>query len=62
MGVALSVPMQTGAEIENLGKRTGTIEISITNRIKEIKERISGIESMIEMMHQSKEVLNLKSI
>jgi DNA-binding FrmR family transcriptional regulator len=54
--------MQTGAEIENLGKRTGTIEISITNRIKEIKERISGIESMIEMMHQSKEVLNLKSI
>jgi hypothetical protein len=29
-------------EIENLGKRTGVIDTSITNRIQEIEERISG--------------------
>jgi len=29
-------------EIENLGKRSGVIDASITNRIHEIEERISG--------------------
>ena len=33
--------------MENLGKRPGTIDISITNRIQEMRE-ISGIEDMIE--------------
>ena len=35
-------------DMENLGKRTGTTETSITNRIQEIEERISGIEDTIE--------------
>jgi chromosome segregation ATPase len=35
-------------EIENLGKRSGVIAASITNRIQEIKERISGAEDTIE--------------
>ena len=34
--------------MENLGKWTGTTETSITNRIQEIEERISGTEDTIE--------------
>jgi restriction endonuclease len=33
--------------MENLGKRTGTIDASITNRTQDMQERISGIEDMI---------------
>jgi uncharacterized coiled-coil protein SlyX len=35
-------------EIENLGKRPGVIDTSITNRLQEIEERISGAEDTIE--------------
>jgi uncharacterized coiled-coil protein SlyX len=35
-------------EIENLGKKSEAIEVSITNRIQEIEERISGAEDTIE--------------
>jgi uncharacterized coiled-coil protein SlyX len=35
-------------EIENLGKRSGVIDVSITNRIQEIEERIPGAEDTIE--------------
>ena len=35
---------ETTREIENLGKRSGVIDASITNRIQEIEERISGAE------------------
>ena len=35
-------------EIENLRKRSGVTNTSITNRIQEIEERISGIEGTIE--------------
>jgi hypothetical protein len=36
-------------ELENLGKRSGVIDASITNRIQEIEEeRISGAEDTIE--------------
>ena len=35
-------------EIENLGNWTGVIDESITNRIQEIEERISGAEDTIE--------------
>jgi hypothetical protein len=35
-------------EIENLGKRSGVIDINITNRIQEIEERISGAEDTLE--------------
>ena len=35
-------------ERENLGKQTGTINASVTNRIQEMEERISGVEGTIE--------------
>jgi hypothetical protein len=35
-------------EIENLGKRSGVRDASITNRIQEVEERISGTEDNIE--------------
>ena len=35
-------------EVENLGKRTGTTDASITNRIQEMEERISDIEDTVE--------------
>jgi len=35
---------ETTIEVENLGKRSGVIHASITNRIQEIEERISGAE------------------
>jgi uncharacterized coiled-coil protein SlyX len=34
--------------MENLVKRAGVTDASITNRIQEIEERISGIEDTIE--------------
>jgi len=34
--------------MENLGKRTGVIEVTITNRIQEIEERISVVEDTIQ--------------
>jgi hypothetical protein len=39
---------ETTLEIENLGKRSGVIDASITKRIQEIEERISGAEDTIE--------------
>ena len=37
-------------EIETLGKKSGTIDTNISNRIQEIEERISGAEDSIENM------------
>jgi hypothetical protein len=37
-------------EIENLGKESGTIDASITKRIHEMKEGISGAKDSIENM------------
>ena len=39
---------KTTLEIENLGKKSGAIDASITNRIQEIDDRISGAEDAIE--------------
>jgi uncharacterized coiled-coil protein SlyX len=39
---------ETALELENLGKRSGVIDASITNRIQEIEERISCVEGTIE--------------
>jgi hypothetical protein len=39
---------ETTLELENLGKRSGVIDTSITNRIQEIEERISGAKDTIE--------------
>ena len=41
---------ETTLEIEILGKKSGTIDVSISNRIQEIEERISGAEGSIENM------------
>ena len=35
-------------EIENLGKKSGNIDVSISNRIQDMEERISGAEDSIE--------------
>ena len=35
-------------EIETLGKKSGTIDVNISNRIQGIEERISGAEDFIE--------------
>ena len=40
--------METTLEMDNLGKRSGPTDASITNRIQKIKERISGIENTVE--------------
>ena len=37
-------PKETTLELENLGKRSGVIDASTTNRIQEIEERISEAE------------------
>ena len=39
--------MESTLEIENLGKRSGVIDASITNRVQEIEERISGAKDTI---------------
>ena len=39
---------ETTLEIKNLGKQSGAIDASISNRIQEMQERISGAEDTIE--------------
>jgi uncharacterized coiled-coil protein SlyX len=39
---------ETTLELENLERRSGVIDASITKRIQEIEERISGAEATIE--------------
>jgi uncharacterized coiled-coil DUF342 family protein len=44
-------------EIETLGKKSGTIDGSMSNRIQETEERISGAQDSIEnMVQQSKKI------
>ena len=40
--------MEANLEMENLGKRSGITDVSITNKLQEIEERISGVEDMEE--------------
>jgi len=40
--------MEINLEMENLRKRSGITDVSITSRIQEIEERISGVEDNIE--------------
>ena len=47
-------------EIENLGKKSGTIDASISNRIQEMEERISGAEDSIENISTTKKMQNAK--
>jgi predicted nucleic acid-binding Zn-ribbon protein len=39
---------ETTPKIETLGKKSGTIDVSISNRIQEMEERILGAEDSIE--------------
>jgi hypothetical protein len=41
---------ETTLEIETLGKKSGTIDASVSNRIQEMEERISGAEDSIEII------------
>jgi hypothetical protein len=41
---------ETTLEIETLGKKSGTIDASISNRIQETEERISGAEDATQNM------------
>jgi hypothetical protein len=54
------IQRKTILEIETLGKKSGTIDVSISNRIQEIEERISGTEDSIENMNTSKKIQNSK--
>jgi hypothetical protein len=47
--------------MENQGKRMGPTDLSITNRIQEIEERISGVGDTIEETAKPKEMLNLNN-
>ena len=40
--------IETTQEMQNLGKRPETTIVSITKRIQEIEERISGVEDTLE--------------
>jgi hypothetical protein len=52
---------ETALEIETLGKKSGIIDVSISNRIQEMEERISGAEDSIEnIAQQSKKMENEK--
>jgi hypothetical protein len=44
---------ETTLELENLGKRSGVIDSSTTNRIQEIEKRISGAEDNRKHLHNS---------
>jgi ppGpp synthetase/RelA/SpoT-type nucleotidyltranferase len=48
-------------EIETLGKKSGNIDASISNRIQEMEERISGAEVSLEnIAQQSEKIQNAK--
>jgi hypothetical protein len=36
--------VEANLEMGNLGRKSGTTDVNITNRIHEIEERISGVE------------------
>jgi uncharacterized coiled-coil protein SlyX len=40
--------VEVNLEMENLGKKSEITDVSITNRIQEMEERISGVEDTVE--------------
>jgi hypothetical protein len=52
--------MEATLEMENLEKRSGITDVSITNRIQGIEERISGVEDTIEDIGTSVKIQNIK--
>jgi hypothetical protein len=54
--------MEANLEMKNIGKRSGITDISITNTIQEIAERISGVQECIEEIDTTvKENQNIKN-
>ena len=53
--------MERILEIENLGKRSGITDASITNRMQQIDKRLSGEEDTIENIVKIVEEKNAKS-
>jgi hypothetical protein len=54
--------MEAQLEMENLGKRSGITDVSITNRVQKIEERILSAEDTIEEIDTTvKENSNTKS-
>ncbi|MGE9641449.1 hypothetical protein ACQP3J_30925, partial [Escherichia coli] len=51
---------ETMLEMERLDKRSGTKDVSVSNRIQEMEERISATEDSLEDIHSSTKE-NLKS-
>jgi hypothetical protein len=48
---------ETTLEMEILGKKSGYIDASISNRIQEMEERISGAEDSIEKWAQQSKIM-----
>ena len=53
---------ETNLDIETLGKKSGKIDVSISNRIQEMEERIFGAEDSIENIEKKKENEKCKKI
>jgi hypothetical protein len=54
---------ETTLEIETLGKKSGSIDVSISNRMQVMEESISGIEDSIKNMDTTiRENLKCKKI
>ena len=53
---------QTQRDIENLGKKTEVMYISINNRIQEIEEKISVTEDIIESIDKTVENAKCKNL
>lgn len=49
-----NIQIERTLEMKNLGTRIGTSEASLTTRIKDILERMSGIEDTTEFLGQKK--------
>jgi predicted nucleic acid-binding Zn-ribbon protein len=61
VGTIKKTQSEATLEIENLGKKFETIDVSIRNRIQEKEKRISGAEDSIENISTTiKEKLNAK--
>ena len=53
--------MEANLEMENLGKRSRNTDVSISNRIQQVEERISGVGDTIEEINTTvKEMQNAK--
>ena len=56
------IQMEATLEIENWGKKSGIIDVRITNRIQEIEESTSILEDTLEDIDSTvKEVQNMEN-